>query len=265
MRWIIGLAALLATSAAFAGAPTEADWSAVTLASKRGQLIYAYDQAAWHGTDDLLAKLPSAMDIVGGWIVDGPVEAPTLIFFDQSGPNPRAVYVAEFDGTRLRASRVLGPTDDRTLSPARLALVTARRQALQAIAKSRLPRCSRQPPNSVVLPPDRPADPTLVYVLEPQPDGRTYPIGGNYRMEVTADGKVSTPHGFAKSCIAMSLPADQRPEMFFVTHLLDPVPTEIHVFASLASRLPIAVGTTNKLVWIVSAGEVRTQSAPKEP
>lgn len=260
MRWIIGLAALLTTSAAFADKPTEADWSAVELASKRGQLIYAYDQAAWHGTDDLMAKMPNAMDVVGGWIVDGPAEAPTLVFFDRTVPEPRAVYIADFDHNRLRASQVLGADNDRTLSPVRLAMIAARQRALEEISKVQPPRCSSQSPNSVVLPPDHPGGSTLVYILDPQPDARTYPIGGNYRMEVTADGKVSSPHGFAKTCIAMSLPADQRPEMFFVSHLLSQVPTEIHVFASLASRMPIAVGTTNKLVWIVNAGQIRATS-----
>ena len=40
--------------------------------------------------------------------------------------------------------------------------------------------------------------------------------------------------GDGKECVA------------YVTHLLDPVPTEIHVFTALASGLPVAVGTGEK-------------------
>src|SRR5687768_7777845 len=47
--------------------------------ARRGALIYAYDQAAWHGTDDMVAKLPDYQNRVGGWIVDGPAEAPELV------------------------------------------------------------------------------------------------------------------------------------------------------------------------------------------
>ena len=108
-----------------------------------------------------MTKLPDAMNVVGGWIVDGPAEAPTLVFFDRSEPQPQAIYIAEFDRTRLRSSRILGEKDNRTLSPARLALVAARRRALEEIVRAQPPRCSEQSPNTVVLPPERPDEPTL--------------------------------------------------------------------------------------------------------
>ena len=56
--------------------------AAVHRAEERGTMIYAYDQAAWHGTDDLAAKAPDFATKVGGWIVDGPEEAPEIVFFD---------------------------------------------------------------------------------------------------------------------------------------------------------------------------------------
>lgn len=52
---------LTATIALFAATPalaqiTSGDQAALDRARTRGELIYWYDQAAWHGTDDMLAK-----------------------------------------------------------------------------------------------------------------------------------------------------------------------------------------------------------------
>ena len=52
-------------------------------ARARGALLYAYDRAAWHGTDDLRTKLPDFAQRVGGYIVDGPAAAAQLTFFDK--------------------------------------------------------------------------------------------------------------------------------------------------------------------------------------
>ena len=47
-----------------------------------------------------------------------------------------------------------------------------------------------------------------------------------------------------------------------VTHLLDPVPTEIHVFSSLSIHLPVLVATTsNAHLWAVEGNRIRLVSA----
>ena len=42
-----------------------------------------------------------------------------------------------------------------------------------------------------------------------------------------------------------------------VTHLLDPYPTEIHVFLSLWMGKPLYVMTGPETVWIVDQGKIR--------
>ena len=42
----------------------------------------------------------------------------------------------------------------------------------------------------------------------------------------------------------------------FVSHLLDPVPTEIHVFWSLWAAKPIAVRTQDNKIWMVADGKI---------
>ena len=56
-----------------------------------------------------------------------------------------------------------------------------------------------------------------------------------------------------------------RPMGMMVTHLLDPQPTEIHVFISLNTDSPLYVGTTeNRYLWKVSKGRISLVSDGKE-
>ena len=49
-----------------------------------------------------------------------------------------------------------------------------------------------------------------------------------------------------------------KPSAIVVSHLLDSVPTEAHVFSSLTSRLPIYVVTTsNKRLWSIEGSSIR--------
>jgi hypothetical protein len=269
MRLIL-IAFLLAASPAAAAAPrpaparhrmTQAEQAAVQQALDRGTLIYAYDQAAWHGTDDLRAKLPDFRSKVDGWIVDGPADAPEIVFYDRSKTDPKAVYVARFEGRRIVSSRVLGPADDRTLSASRSALIAARRAAFAALVGKKATPCSRQPFNTVVLPPESGTSSTLVYFLTPQTRLDAIPIGGHYRLEIGPDGRPGKLRAFTKACMEMPLKSlgGDAVTALVVSHLLDPTPTEIHVFSSLAAHLPIFVLTTsNKAMWAVEGTRIRT-------
>ena len=241
---------------------TATERQATQEASRRGALIYAYDQAAWHGTDDMAKKIRDFQDRVGGWVVDGPAESPTLVFFDRNEADPQVVYVAKFESGKLASSRVLGEADDRTLSPDRKQLILARSAAFGRFLSSGSHRCSAQPFNTVVLPPQTEGGPVLVYLLTPQPALDAIPFGGHYLVEVQADGTASPPRKFANSCLVMQVPkalkkGKAKPVALTVTHLLDPAPTEIHVFSSFAARLPVMVGTTaNGKVWSVERSKI---------
>lgn len=257
--WIVAvLLAAFAPARAAEPSVTASEEAAVRLAVDRGALIYAYDKAAWHGSDDLAARLPGAPGKIGGWIVDGPADAPRLVFFDRDQADPKAVYVADFEGTRLVSSRVLGDGDDRALSAARKAMIAARRAASAALVKSKARLCKDSPFNTVVLPPAAPGGSTLVYFLTPQTDLKSIPMGGHYRVEVTAEGKAGKPRPFTNSCMEMPLEREgERPEALMLTHLLDRTPTEIHVFSSLAAALPIYVSTTkNGALWAVEGRRI---------
>lgn len=235
-------------------------------AVERGRMIYAYDQAAWHGTDDMLTMVSHPETLIGGWIVDGPADAPELVFFDKNEADPHAVYVAQFRNNKLASSRLLGFSDETKLSPERIRLIRTRKTALDSFFASKVERCTERSYNTVVLPPSLPGGPTLVYVLTPQTDNDTMPFGGHYLIEVASDGKASAPRPFTKSCISLPLrdKGTDAPAALTITHLLDPVPTEIHVFTSLSAHMPIFVLTTqNRLSWTVEGGRISTLDLKK--
>ncbi|MFL6846740.1 MAG: hypothetical protein ACJ8ER_17885 [Allosphingosinicella sp.] len=264
------LGALIALAPPAAGAAakarvTKAEASQARLAFERGKLIYAYDRAAWQGSDDLVAKVPDYASKVGGWIVDGPADSAQLVFYDKDEADPHAVYIASFQGAKLSSSHVVGAGGDRTLSPARKAMIAARRAALQALDGSDIDRCKEQPFNSVVLPPEKPGAPTLVYVMTPQSSLKAIPIGGHYRIEVAPDGKAGAPRPLAQSCLEMPLEdtAGHRPAALFVTDTLNPVPTEMEVFSSFAAGLPIQVTTGNGRLWQVNGTGIKAMAAKR--
>jgi len=247
-------------SAAKSPAPppvTAAEQQAIRDASARGALLYAYDQAAWHGTDEMMAKLPDARSKVGGWIVDGPADAPEAVFFDKDRAAPHTVFVANFRDGKLVSSRVAGPAEP-VLDAARKRLIAARTTAVEALKAKGFQRCSAQAMNTVVLPPVGPEGNTYAYVLTPQPDMDTIPFGGHYRIAVAPDGTPGEIRAFTNSCIAMpgKPPAGAKSAALFITHLLDPVPTEIHVFSSLVAQVPVMVATKDGRIWAVDGPRI---------
>lgn len=61
----------------------------------------------------------------------------------------------------------------------------------------------------------------------------------------------------------LKAPGGAKQEAIVVSHLRDPVPTEIHVFTSLAIRLPVLVATTNPQprLWPVQGDRI---GAPRD-
>lgn len=203
------------------------------------------------------SKLTEAEKKVGGWIVEGPAGAPELTFFDQNSAEPKAVYQGRFSDGGTFTGQVTG--EARSLSPAQKRLVAALQAARQRLAAARIDRCSSQPFNTVVLPPESPNGPVLVYFLTPQTNNDALPFGGHYLVEVSSDGKASRPRPFTKSCFEMPIPQKGMlaPVALGISHLLDDVPTEIHVFSSIAAGLPVMVITEGKRMWMVDGGSIK--------
>ena len=235
---------------------TAAEQAAVAVATERGRLIYAYDRAAWLGTDAMFAKVGDPASKLAGYIADGPADAPRLIFFDRQ-PTPQAYFVAQLRDNRLVSSRLLRADEDRALPAGAMRRLRALATATAAMRTAGLRACGSAAFNTVVLPVDPASGVTRVYFLTPQPDSSHLPFGGHYAIDVAADGTAGSPRAFASACMAMPI----RPpggEPVAISHVLDPTPTEIHVFSSLALGKPVYVLTTRPVqrVWTVADGRI---------
>lgn len=257
------LAATVWSAAPATAQPSQQEQAALQTPIERGTLLYAYDRAAWQGTDDMLAKIPKPEGRIGGWIVDGSADAPELVFYDTNAADPHAVYVARFRQGKLVSGKMLGANDSVSLSPMRKRMIAARGVAAASIAASDARSCNGQRFNTVVLPPSDPQGPVLVYFLTPQTRD-AIALGGHFSVEVRADGRAGPIRKFAKSCIAMPLAAPRggKAVAMVVSHLLDPIPTEIHVFSSLAARKPVYV-MIDERVWTVTGNRIGLMDARK--
>lgn len=245
-------------------ARSAAQLAAAAEAERIGRDLYDFDQAAWGSTDAMIAAIPDpAAAGVRGWIVEREPGGTVAIFYGLNGNQPYKVFVAHMQGQKVLSQNVVAANEDRAMTVIEQRMVAARSVVMtrEGLSKIGFQPCSNASVNSVVLPPAASDGVVPVYVLAPQASTDSFPIGGHYRVEVAADGSIVRSRGFAKSCIAMD--RKQVPDglrMFVVTHLLDPQPTEIHVWTSLASHIPLAVAIApSGDVWTVDEGRIKYQ------
>lgn len=255
-------------------AVAEADRAALDQAIRRGQMLYAYDQAAWHGTDSMQeaavasGKASEIAEMLGGWVVQGPVASPTVTFFDRDRENPGPVYVIETTdgGRKVVSTRRVYRDAGAVLDAQALAMVRARRAALHAIPPSQALACADgQSVNTVVLPPEQQGGPTLVYVMTPQTSLDKVPFGGHFRIPVGPDGQAGPVHAFTRTCPELSIRSEkgEKAEALVASQLNDPLPTEISVFTMYAAQVPLYLTIpASKSVWLIDQVEGKARIAP---
>lgn len=212
----------------------------------RGRLIYALDRAAWVATDDILSKVPNPAGAgIRGYIVERDREALAVIFYGGDREAPVAFYRARVENGRVVSSQVYPANARPPLTP-----VQRRMSTVRALAGSLGFSPCQASFNTVVIPPDAPDAPIDLYLLTPQLSRDEWPAGGHFRVTFDADGRVAGSRAFTNSCINLGGP--QRAAALVITHLLDPLPTEIHVFTALGSGLPLLVATVEtRRTWEV--------------
>jgi hypothetical protein len=237
----------------------------VQTAMNRGALLYIYDEAAWHGTDELVANHKKLSTQTGGYVVTGTQQDTQLVFYNKE--QTRAVYRAVYRNQKL-AGAGPPPAGQEALTDLERQLIRAREIATQAFVAAKVSICTKGKPNLAVLPPATAGDPAIVYLMSSRVDMEEVPLGGHYSVTVSADGRVGPIRKFTNGCVNLPLNVKDKNGGKLVagniTHLLDPTPTEIHVFSSLTSHLPIYVLTVeNKRIWKVDGATITfTDSLP---
>lgn len=241
----------------------------VAAAAATGARLYAFDQAAWHGTDKFVADMEVHGSFDTSWLRG-------FMVLDGKDGRLDAVFYGEDDGEWLIAARyaVEGSTvlsggllegDARLpLSEDGIRMAQARDTAFQNMRENDYRMCADANPNTVVFPPDADGE-IAVYVLTPFVDNDGYPLGGHYRFTIGADDAVRDSRRFLNSCFNVPIgsqqgaPEGSSPVGVFVTHLLDEYPTEVHFFASYYVPLTLMVGTVeNEVMWSIEDGELES-------
>ena len=171
-----------------------------------------------------------------------------VTYFVTDGDTYRPVYVADVDSQERVVSGRFTIGEAVPVTPIQRRMMQARVVAMEQNAEP----CTPVAMNTVVVPPDDAAAPIEVYVMSAQAKAGEYPLGGHYLFTVDAEGVATKRREFTKSCIVLDSQKFDQLQGLLVSHLLDPVPTEIHVFTSLSAGVPVFVLTSeNDRLWQV--------------
>jgi hypothetical protein len=257
-------------SAAPASVPSLASPSAVQAATlravvDRGRLLFDLDRAAWVATDNFLKKLPDP-NAAGfkGYVVDREGEGFAVIFYRDEDDGLIGRYIVHVSGGRVTSARLLTGAERLPLTPLQMRMARARSVAPGPEYRP----CTNAAFNVAIIPPTWLDEPLEMYLISPQTVTNVYPFGGHYLLRVTPDGRLLSVRKFTNSCLNMEPPKGGRrgePAALFVTHLLDPIPTEIHVFLSLSARQPVIVVIGDPpRVWMVTGDGISEMPMPAE-
>jgi hypothetical protein len=265
-RAILALAAFLTGPAVLADELDipEKFAGAVERANKVGWRIFSHDIAASMATDELFRRelLPND-NRVRGWLTDEPEPG--------TKDGVLVTFVGEVSGEFFALYRVFVPPGEGTVdftnlhTPAPLTESQRARWAARTAAskelKSRKDLCGERY-NTVVLPPGTDDSENIrVYFLAATTKRNLMIAGGHFLYEYSADGKsLKTQRAFTRSCLDLSLEKDPAKGEFkgiMFTHLLDPTPTEVHVFLGYNYGETIYLGTTeSSMMWVIMGGAI---------
>ncbi|VTU16099.1 hypothetical protein H6CHR_00435 [Variovorax sp. PBL-H6] len=226
----------------------EQETAALESAEVMGRAVHQHERAIAAASEAAL-KIPAfRRDArVRGWITEEHDGLVTVTFVDR---RPAALYrvAVSIEDDKIQELTTLDQPSP--LTPFEAGAAAARELAVG----SGFQPCTEQY-NTVVLPADAGDVPRrwVVYLLPTTSGNNTVPLGGTYRV-ITEGASVIAQRSFTRSCL--TLRQDPRAASLYVTHVLDNIPTEAHVFWSLWARQPMFVGTPDGRVWAVQKGRI---------
>jgi len=219
----------------------------------RGDLLYAYDQSAWHVTDAALAAIPkSSLNLLRGYVVTPAEGGYRTTFYGGDAGSHYRIYSAIWLNGSISRPELVASDKREPITADEERLIAAKTLALANL--DGMTTCTDAKLNSAVIPGATSQDPISVYILTPPTKKDVIPMGGHLRLDVK-DGAVVAKRGFTRSCIELAKPRSSKkqgtPVAMMITHLLDPIPTEIHAFAVHSAGLPMFVSTPDGALYSV--------------
>jgi hypothetical protein len=241
---IVVAALLLSASPAISKNTPKISLEELAQITERGRALYAYDQAAWHATDAVVATHPTegedgryiARKTDTGWVVafghlSETHDAFLIAHLATQGKSPQEFSVEHFAAPR---------TDTAFFFAAAKAVDLA----LNDFQGEKVPY------NVAVLPATE--GQLYVYVLPAQTKDGVYPLGGDERYTVSSDGNsLIDKHRMHHSILTFDTNDPQAAKLVagYHVHVLSDVPEDSDVFYVLTRRpsIPEFIGVDGKL------------------
>ena len=254
--FLLPLASLILLAATPAAAQSAQEQAQLAEALARGKLLYEIDVAGWVSTDAMMETAARELPIMGWLVEPDPAvrHAWNVVYYLQPGGESASAvpaFRARVENGRVIESAIVPEAERRPLSVAQMRIV----RAIEAARKADYKPCTPARFNVTVVPPPAPDAPLEVYLLSAQTETKVFPVGGHYKLVFAPDGKLIARRPFMKSCLnldARAIPPGAGEASLFVNHLLDPIPTEMHVLSSIQIGTPVFVGTRKKRTWAVT-------------
>lgn len=220
----------------------------IQFSEQAGYLIWIKDSLAWTATDKMREELDlSTIENPYGWLVHLDPEGNHRVSFYRYNNDGEILSYAdifynnslEITGFEAHPKRKIHEEEKSMLS----ALSSARNSVTEACSENL---------NSVILEADTGWN---VFFLTAPTESDVIPVGGAQRFLVSQDGKtVLEQELYSKTCMHLQ-PKDENVQALMMTHIVDDIPSPIHVFTSLAYDYPFYVATSLGL-WKVVDGEI---------
>jgi hypothetical protein len=256
-RAAIVLAVFLSLAAGYAPGQSKDKGLDTLLAgvTERGRALYAYDQAAWHGSDALMALHPDTKGLSryicrktpAGWVVSvgkwNDAHDQFLVLYE-AVQSPKS--------TKFEARKLDPPVKAKDE-------LTGMERAQELAIKEFVGE--KRPYNVAILP--APAGNLYVYVYPGQTKEAVWPIGGDVRYTISADGKqILEKRQLHKAIMDMEYNPDKLPAAGVHMHLQSDVPEDTDVLYVLTRQpsIPEYIMINPEKMFIVSTnGSIELQ------
>jgi len=219
--------------------------------TERGRALYEYDQAAWHGTDTFFDLHPDTSGLTH-YICTKTPKGWEIIFPKWNALHDRLLVayeaIASGEPGKFKAIRHdppwEGPDD-----------LIAKERALE-LALETFPHANR-PYNSAIL--QAPAGNLYVYLYPGQVKDTDWPLGGDVRYTISANGKqIIETRQLHKAILDMEFKPGETPVAGYHVHVLSDVPEDTDVFYVLNRKpaLPEYVGGGKHIFIIATDGTI---------
>ena len=221
--------------------------------TERGRDLFAYDQAAWQGTDAFFQIKPETRGLAhyvcsrtpGGWVV-------TFPRWNETHDRLLVVYEARQVDGKFVAMRFDKP------SAAPNAIV-AQERALELASKDF--GTPGRPYNSAILPA---SDGSLyVYLYPGQTKENVWPLGGDVRYTISADGtRIVEKRRLHEAILEMEIKPDQHQVSGYHTHTVSELPEDTDVLYVLNRKpsMPEFIATGKQLFVVAKDGTIESGS-----